>query len=542
VKKGETLEITKISYVATSFDLEYEGKSVKEMQEICLSKLKSQSVKGYEALEAESIKMWEELVWNNIPVTIESEGNLDQLAIRFAQYHLQIMAPAHDARISIAAKGLSGEGYKGHTFWDNEIFTLPYFIFTQPLIARSLCKYRYLSLPGAHKKAAANGYKGAMYPWESARLDAGEVTPLWGAADIVTGEPIKIWSGIIQQHITADVSFGIWQYYKITGDKEFMRKYGYEIIFDTAIFWISRLEYDENDSLYHINDVMGPDEYKEHVDDNAFTNYMAHWNVKKAIECYSILKEEDPDIFDRLNKKLELDTHYKKFTDILDKIYLPQPRPDDLLLPQDKTYLGLRDIDLTKYKNQTNVGELFRDYNLAQVNQIQVSKQADVLILFFLLEELFSHEVKKANWNYYEPRTLHDSSLSLSTHAVLAADIGDITLANDLYERCAKIDMGENMKTSDAGIHTASIGGMWQAVVYGFGGVRMLGGKLRISPALPDSWKRLHFYIFWQGQKLSVDITKDSLYIKNLTGLEAVSLSVNGDEVVFTDEMRKELK
>jgi len=286
---------------------------------------------------------------------------------------------------------------------------------------------------------------------------------------------------------------------------------------------------------------MGPDEYKEHIDDNAFTNYMAHWNIKKAIEYYDTLRKKNPTLFNSLNDKLKLDEQYEKFNNLLDKIYLPQPREEDLVLPQNKTYLTLEDIDLTKYKNQKHVGELFRDYNLVQVNGIQVSKQADVLILFLLMENLFSLDVKKANWNYYEPRTLHDSSLSLSTHAVLAADMKNRELAEELFRRCTQIDLGENMKTSDAGIHTASIGGIWQSAVYGFGGVRMIDGKLHISPILPESWKRLHFYIFWKGQKLSVEITKDELQIINLTGTDTVDVHVYDEEITFRDELRKPL-
>jgi len=537
VKKGEKLELTKISYIATSHDLDYANKTVKQMQETCLQKVKNQYEKGYDVLFNESTKKWAKEVWDSIPVTIEADDMYDQLALRFAQYHLQIMAPKHDSRMSIAAKGLSGEGYKGHTFWDNEIFTLPYFTFTQPEVARKLCEYRYLSLGGAHNKAKANGFLGAMYPWESAGLEDGEVTPIWGAADIVTGEPIKIWSGFIQLHISADVTFGIWEYYMVTGDKDFMEKFGYEIIFDTAIFWASRFEYDETDGKYHINGVMGPDEYKEHIDDNAFTNYMAHWNIKKAIEYYDELKKKNPPLFNTLNDKLSLDEQYEKFNTLSDKIFLPQPRDEDLVLAQNKTYLSLKDIDLTKYKNQTHVGELFKDYNLVQVNGIQVSKQADVLILFLLMENLFSLDVKKANWDYYEPRTLHDSSLSLSTHAVLAADMKNCDLAYELFRRCTKIDLGENMKTSDAGIHTASIGGIWQSAVYGFGGVRMIDGRLQISPILPDSWNRLHFYIFWKGQKLSVDIHKGELIILNLTGTDMVEVYVNNEKITFKDKV-----
>ena len=537
VQKGQILELTKICHVATSRDLDYADMETERLQEKCLLELKAQYAKGYDPLLAESAAKWNELVWDNIPVTIESNDAFDQLALRFAQYHLQVMTPAHDSRMSIAAKGLSGEGYKGHVFWDNEIFTLPYFTYTQPHIAESLCKYRYLSLSGAHKKANENGYLGAMYPWESADLGDGEVTPVWGAADIVTGEPIKIWSGFIQLHISADVAFGIWQYYMVSGDENFMSKYGYEVIFETATFWASRLELDESDGLYHINGVMGPDEYKEHVDDNAFTNYMARWNINKAIEYYSLLKTEKPDVFKRLNDKLGLDVAFEAYKNVIDKIYLPLPREKDNVLPQSKDYLNLKDMDLTAYKNQTNVGELFKDYNLEQVNKMQILKQADVLILFLLLEDLFSEDVKKANFEYYEQRTLHDSSLSLSTHAVLAADIGDIDLSSKLFRRCAQIDLGKNMKTSDAGIHTASIGGIWQATVLGFGGVRMADGKLRINPNLPDNWNRLQFYIYWRGQKLSIDISKQRLYIENLTGSDSVTLSVNGDEKSFDDAL-----
>ena len=293
------------------------------------------------------------------------------------------------------------------------MFVLPYFIYSAPEIARSLEEYRWLSLPGAHKKAAGNHYEGAQFPWESAWIDDGEVTPVWGAADIVTGLPTKIWSGFIEQHITADVAYGAWEYYQATGDQDFMDRCGYELILDTGKFWASRLE-EGQDGKLHINDVVGPDEYKEHVDDNAFTNYMAAWNIRKALEYSRMLKANRPDLYQALDAKLGLTALEPQWEDKLSRIYLPQPR-EDLVIPQDRTYLTLKDIDLTKYKNQQNVGSIYRDYNQEQITHMQVSKQADILIMFLLLEDEFSAQVKRANWNYYEPRTLHDSSLSLST-------------------------------------------------------------------------------------------------------------------------------
>ena len=536
---GEALTIEKVSTVHTSRDKDAEGVDFKEMQARTLAQAEEAQAMGYQALAEESAAAWNERVWDRVAVSVESEDEFDALALHFAQYHLYVMTPAHDNRMNVGAKGLSGEAYKGHTFWDTEMFILPYFNFTDPAIARSLEEYRYLSLPGAHKKAASNNYKGAQFPWEAAWLDDGEVTPVWGAADIVTGLPTKIWSGFIEEHITADVVYGLWQYCTVAGDQEFMDKAGYELMMDTAIYWVSRMT-EKEDGKLHILDVVGPDEYKEHVDDNAFTNYMAHWNIKKAIEYHDLLKAEKPELFARLDAKLGLAEAYARWTGALDRIYLPQPREDGVI-PQNATYLQLKDIDLTKYKNQDHVGSLFEDYNLEQVNQIQVTKQADILLLFLLMEDLFDHKTKQANWNYYEPRTLHDSSLSLSTHCILANDLHDTEMAYELFRRAAAIDAGPDMKSSSAGIHAGSVAGIWQCAVFGFGGVRMLGGKLRIRPALPKAWKRLEFSLYWHGQKLHVVQTPGSVTVENLTNTAPVELELAGEQISLSGSVTRSL-
>lgn len=535
IPAGSTLCVEKLSSVYTSRDRDSEGLSYDELHDKALAGHEAACELGYDELLSESAAAWARKVWDNIPVTIDAENEFDQLAMRFAQYHLHVMTPAHDNRMNIGAKGLSGEGYKGHTFWDTEMFILPYFIYSAPEIAKSLEEYRFLSLPGAHKKAGGNGYEGAQFPWESAWIDDGEVTPVWGAADIVTGLPTKIWSGFIEQHITADVAYGAWEYYMVTGDEDFMERCGYELILDTAKFWASRLEEGEDGKL-HINDVVGPDEYKEHVDDNAFTNHMAAWNIRKALEYCGLLRSEKPALYKALDEKLGLAALEPVWEDKLSRLYLPQPR-EDLVIPQDRTYLTLKDIDLTKYKKQENVGSIYRDYNQEQITHIQVSKQADILIMFLLLENQFSAEVKAANWNYYEPRTLHDSSLSLSTHCILAFDMGNREMAYELFQKAAAIDVGPNMKTSDAGIHAASLAGVWQSVVFGFGGVRMLDGKLRMNPSLPESWRGLDFFIHWQGQKLHVSLSHERAELVNLTGTREVELSINGRPCTVKDKL-----
>jgi hypothetical glycosyl hydrolase len=438
------------------------------------------------------------------------------------------MTPAHDNRMGIGAKGFSGEGYKGHSFWDTELFMLPFFTFTQPHIARSLLEYRYNTIKGARKKALENGYKGAMFPWESAWADDGEVTPVWGAVDINTGKSTKIWSGFIEQHITSDISFAIWQYYQVTGDEDFMNNYGYEILLDTGIFWASRLQWNEEKKLYHINEVVGPDEYKEHVNNDAFTNYTAYWCIENAIHYYHLLKTEKPEVFSRLDKLLNLGIEIKNLEEMLPLIYLPQPNEKNII-PQDDTYLTLKEIDLYKYKNQEHVGSLFLDYSLSEVNLMQVSKQASVVMLMYLLEHKFSSEVKKANYNYYEARTLHDSSLSLSTHSILANDLGNRDLAYSLYRQATAIDLGMNMKSSDHGIHAAALGGIWQIIVCGFGGIRMFGGKLRIEPKLPKEISQITFSVYWKGNLLGIQVNHEILKVKN-NGTETIIFSNGGKQ------------
>jgi len=523
--KGECLEFSKISNIYTDRDLDVAGKSKEELRTFSYETLKKQASMGFDGLLKKSAQQWD-AYWKEMEIVIEGEAAYDQLAIRFAQYQLLTMAPKHDARYGIGAKGLSGEGYKGHSFWDTEIFLLPFFTYSFPEIARKLLKYRFNTIAGARKKAKENGYRGAMYPWESAWADDGEVTPVWGAADIVTGKATKIWSGFIEQHITSDIAFAVWQYYMITADDAFMTDYGYEILLDTGIFWGSRLEWNEEQQRYHINNVVGPDEYKEHVNNDAFTNHTARWCMENAINYYELLKTQQPTLFDQLNVKLNLDEEIAILKERYDKVYLPMPNKD-LVIPQDDAYLSLKTIDLTKYKNQEHVGSIFKDYNLTQINGIQVSKQASVVMLMYLLEYKFDQAIKKANYEYYEPKTLHDSSLSLSTHAVLAADIGNLPLAYSLFERASRIDLGPKMKTSDHGIHAASLGGIWQIVVCGFGGVRMLNGELRIDPKLPEQLTKITYPINWKGNKVIVEVSKKTIKVSN-KGTDPITFSVNG--------------
>jgi len=535
----------KLSVLYTSIDRELEGKDPKGIGEFAYQDMISIARRGYKALRQESINVWEKKIWEQYRVSIRSDNDYDELSVRFAIYHMVCMTPIHDNRMGVAAKGLTGEGYKGHSFWDTEIFILPFYIYSNSEVARNLLEYRFLGLEGAQKKALENNFKGAMYPWEAAWPSDGEVTPVWGGVDIVTGERTKIWSGFIEIHITSDICYMLWRYYQSTGNQEFMDHCGYEIIFDTATFWTSRYEWNETKNRYEINDVIGPDEYKEHCNNNAFTNYMSAFNLQIAIECAKNLKQSRPELYNRLQRKLDVDNALPVWEEKLSKIYLPRPTAEGIV-PQDDDYLLLPVIDLEKYKNQEEVGTLFFEYNLAQVNKLQVSKQADVMMLFYLLEEKFSPEVKIASYKYYEPKTLHDSSLSLSTYSILANDLGDYEKAYRLFQLASEIDLGPNMKTSDHGIHAASLGGLWQCMVMGFGGMRVKGGMLHCNPRLPEKWHELKFPFEWHGNRLTVTVSKEQLLIESNTD-KPVHLVVWGEKHIFTRYLqlplrRKEIK
>lgn len=527
IEENTSIVIEKLSNVFTGNDRENTGLTVDEMQKKALAHLNGCEGLGYDKLFEQSKKAFEEKVWKQAEIIIHSTDFMDQLAIRFVQYHLAIMTPKHDNRYSIGAKGLSGEGYKGHIFWTTDIFILPYFLFHFPEIGRRLEEYRYLNLSGAHRKASENHYQGAQYPWESAGYDQGEVTPQKGNVGVRSGAPQIINTGIAELHITADVAYGIWQYYEVTSDEEFMNRYGYEIIIESAKFWVSRLEYDAIDQKYHLRRVIGPDEYKEYIHDNAYTNYMVYWNLTKAMECYQHLKELDSEVFGQLNQHNELDSWYYRFVECKEKLYVPRPDKGGIIA-QDATYLTLPEIDLFKYRRQSYPLGIYEDYDIKQITQMQVSKQADTLLMLHLLEHYLKLDNKKSNWDFYEPRTLHDASVSFSIHCILACDIQNERKAYEYFKSACNVDLGPYMESSDDGIDAASLGGIWRCIVYGFAGILVLNEVLQIQPYLPRHWKLLELPLRFQGEKLNVKITRNTISVHNETGKKAISVEING--------------
>lgn len=520
-----------VEYTIYKLGCTYSSRDSEDITAACRQNMLSYLNDGFENEKSSHIKVMKK-IWDTIDIQIEGD-NLAQIGTRFNLFQLSSSAYKDDEKVSIAAKGLHGEGYKGHVFWDTETFMLPFFIYTMPDVARSILLYRYNTLKGARKNAALNGYKGAQFPWESA--DEGlEVTPKWGFD--YDGNPIRIWTGDEEFHINSDIAFGIYEYYRATLDKKFMINFGLEIFFDTATFWKSRVEYNQAEGRYEINKVIGPDEFHEHVNNNAYTNYLAKWNLKKALQFAKLAKKEDRITFDNLCTKLGLDDNdFKQWDIIQQKLYLPKGK-DGKLIEEFEGYLSLPDVTISEYDE--NGMPLWPELNGVKYNGTQLIKQPDVVMLMIMMGEEFDIDVKLENYKYYEVRTMHKSSLSPSMYSILGLAVGDTRNSYRYFIKTVMTDLEDNQGNTALGFHAASAGGSWQSAIFGFGGLSVDKDMiLNLNPWIPDGWKSMSFVIIWQGSRVSVKITKDSVAI---TPNKDVKVKVFGREYSLSGGKRGE--
>jgi len=496
---GETVTLEKVLTVFTSQEV---ADPVQQAQE------KLAQLPAYTALLTAHEQAWDE-VWHQSDIVIEGDTSA-QLAVRYNLFQLLIAAPRHNGKVSIPAKTLSGFGYFGHVFWDTEIFILPFFTFTQPALARNLLTYRYHTLDGARRKAQHYGYKGAMFAWESA--DTGdEVTPRWAVPNNPYAEDIRIWCRDREIHISADIAYGIWHYWQATGDDNWMRDYGAEIILDTAVFWGSRVELNIKHERYEIREVIGADEYHEHhVNNNAFTNRIVQWHLEKALFVYDWLSNKFPEQAAQLTEKLQLSTERKsRWRDIADNLWIPYD-PSTGLIEQYEGFFHLEDINLEDYEPRDRSMQVILGIDGA--SKRQVLKQPDVLMLLYLMRESqefpYSQEILKTNWEYYVPRTdiTYGSSLGPAIHAILASDLGKSAEAYQRFLQAAMVDLEDVRGNAIHGIHGASAGGLWQTVVFGFGGVKFGENGPMANPHLPPGWTRLQFKLHWRGHWHEFDL------------------------------------
>ena len=429
--------------------------------------------------------------WGTADIIIDGDDSLQE-GIRFNLYHL-LQSIGRDEFSNIAAKGLSGEGYEGHYFWDTEIYMFPVFLMTKPDLARQLLIYRYSTLNQAKERAKEMGHKkGALFPWRT--ISGTECSSFFPA-------------GTAQYHISADVAYSYIQYYFATEDDNFLKQYGAEVLFETARLWMEVGHYHEG--KFKIDSVTGPDEYTCIVNNNYYTNLMARYNLKWAARIYYLLKEIDINRLVEICNGLQVrEEEVSEWQFAAENMYLPY---DEKLKinPQDDTFLQKA---VWNFENTPkNHYPLLLHYHPLTLYRYQVCKQPDTVLAHFLVEDEQNLETIKHSYDYYETVTTHDSSLSSCIFSVMASKLGYGQKAYDYFIETARLDLDNTQGNTKDGLHMANMGGTWLAIVYGFAGLRIKESGLSLSPSIPDKWKHFAFNLEYQGCQISIGIDRQRI-------------------------------
>jgi trehalose/maltose hydrolase-like predicted phosphorylase len=515
IRPGQVIGLSRLVAVARS-----ESEHVDPAQ-IAWDKLGAARQVGWLRVVQEHEAAWAER-WNRSGIEVDGDQSAEQ-ALRFAAYHLNSAANPDDEFVSIGARGLTGEDYHGHVFWDTEIYLLPFYTLTWPEAARALLMYRFRTIDAARAKAAAMGWRGAMYAWESADTGA-ETTPEHVVCP--DGRIVDVLCGKQEQHITADIAYAVWQYWEVTRDESFLLDAGAEILLETGRFWSSRAQ-PEADGYCHIRAVIGPDEYHEYIDDNAFTNVMARWNIRRALDVADLLRELRPECWASLSSRLGLtDTELARWRTVAETMATGW-NPQTGLFEQFSGFFSLEEIDLATYAGRSVPMDVILGRERTQ--RTKVVKQADVVALLGLLPEEFPGASAAKNFCYYEPLCGHGSSLSGAMHGLVAARLGFSDLALRYFQQAVAIDLADTHTAIAGGLHMAALGGTWMAAVLGFAGLSLQTDGIGLNPRLPPKWRSFAFGLQWRGRHLEIRIDgrKQVLQAKLQAG-DTMTISVNG--------------
>lgn len=463
----------------------------KAPEDIVRDRLFSLQGNDFSQLLAQSTQVWDQ-IWRDADIQIEGNGEW-QGALRYNIFQLIQAMPYGDPHASIGARGLTHGRYKGCYFWDTEIFMLPFFAHVQPEAAKSLLEYRYNTLPDAIESAKRFSAKGARYSWMAS--DTGY-------------EQCETWdTGCCEVHITADVAYAVSQYCTLTGDSVFLQNCGAEMLMETARYWVDRFNYSAKEDRYHLLFVKGPDEYCGVTVDDFYTVSLARDNLEQAAEAADRLEREAPAAWKKLLEKIQLRPEERdQWRDIAAKVVLCRDASSGVWR-QDATFALLEPLDIRSCKE--DCVPLYHKISFDRLQRYQVLKQPAVLMYMALRPDRFSQEEMEAAWEYYEPKTLHDSTLSFGIHALVAARLGSTTEAVRYFERSLFLDLRDVMKnTGREGIHTASLGATWQAAVLGFGGLTVRDGQLSAKEHLPNDIQEMRFHIVFQGKRYGVLLRK----------------------------------
>jgi trehalose/maltose hydrolase-like predicted phosphorylase len=461
----------------------YEGDADKTADErVAIERARRAHGLGFDRLLSEHRRAWASR-WEDADVRIVGDREL-QLAVRFALFHL-LASVAEEGEAAVGARGLSGSAYRGHVFWDSDVFVLPFLAATRPRAARAMLEYRLRRLPAALRAARRLGRDGARFPWESARTGR-DVTPR--RLRDPHGQIVEVLTGQAEEHIVADVAWAAACYIDWSGDQSFATGGGRELLVQTARWWASRIELDEH-GRGHIRGVIGPDEYHENVDDNAYTNVMARWNLRRAAQAsvgavaeaerrrWLQLADQIVDGYDPHSRVYEQFAGFYALEPLLISELAPQrPVAADMLLGHERT------------------------------GAAQVLKQADVLMLHYLVPDETAAGSLAPNLDFYEPRTAHGSTLSPGVHAALLARAGRVDEALAMLRLTARIDLDDIGHTTAGGLHLAAMGSVWRALAFGFAGLRPVGDALAIDPVLPAAWGSLQLRVRLRASRLRLEI------------------------------------
>ncbi len=476
-----------------------------------------QLINGLKDIPVESLyreqKDYLERFWKNSSIDIEGDRELD-LAITYNIYQL-LQSIGKDEYSNISAKGLSGEGYEGHFFWDTEMYILPCMLLTNPEYARASLAYRYKTLPYAKKNARLLGHKkGALYPWRTINgIECSGYFP----------------SGTAQYHISGDIAYAVIQYYLATKDMDFIREMGAEIILETARLWLDTGVYSEG--RFEIHEVTGPDEYTCLVNNNYYTNALAKYNMEWAVKIIRLLEGSGAK---ELMKRLELtEAELEEITQAADRMYLPYDEKLGIN-PQDDSFLHKKKWNVEKTPRKDF--PLLLHYHPLTLYRYQVCKQADTVLSHFILEDYQSKETIRKSFEYYEEITTHDSSLSTCIFSIIASRLGQLEKAYRYFGDSAKLDLFNTHQNTKDGIHTANMGGNYMAIVYGFAGIRIKEKGLFCAPALPKEWKGYRFVITYENSRIMVEVTDGKCVLSLLEG-KPVDIILYGEEKKVEDRI-----
>jgi len=493
VSAGRTMRIRRMIAVYTSRDCPDPATQVAEY-------LTHQTWGDLDGLWKNHAEAWQ-AYWEKADICFLGAPDVTQ-AQRFNLYQLRL-GKGCDDRVSIGARALTGRSYEGHVFWDADTYAMPVFLCSQPQIAKSFLMYRFHTLGGARRRASTMGHPGACFAWESS-VTGDDVTP----RQIViksSGEVIPVLTGEQQLHVTADVAFAVRQYFHATGDIEFLQAYGAEILVETARFWASRANF--RDQGYHIDGVIGPDEYHFGINDDAYTNWLVRENLAAAIDALAVMKATAPESLDKLHHSLNLTRpEVDRWDEVKTRLFIPRPNAQGVI----EQFAGFFDLPQMPpiEPDQTTRPPLL---NWLGVNSVRRCKQPDVLMIPFLIPSAFDPGTLRANFAYYEPITDHGSSLSRPVHAAIAARLGLAEKAREYWSTSLRIDLENLMGNTALGFHVGCAGGAWQALIFHFLGIT-LGNDgptldLQRPRTLPCSCQAVQLKIFCQNKTWTFNIS-----------------------------------